>query len=741
MKSLFFSIFAAACTMYAFTAAAAVDGKSLWLKSVQGRTNLAAGKVLSYSPAPSYRLTTDKKDPRDLTDGKLSKRPDDRIWFDRNAVGWRTNEIYITLDLGSKKDLDKAVMRTLGGAPRFSFPDKIETFVSNDAKLWHRTGSLSRLQPGEMEQHDNINFFYYDESSPSAVPLYLKLQASARYILIKVTARGFFFTDEIAVLEADQKNTAFNEAFSSRGEELPLSGFIAKVRTGKLALSNEFFMPQFFEFSDLRTRKESKSKIELVMELPETVEVYNPGNIWTASKKGDLVRWSRKLDLGSKNYANTSARLRSKKANFSGRGYISAAVDNKEQFKSEVAIETLQFPKFKEFEKLHVSLAWIGEDIQMQWPDFFNVWRRLGFNAVSSFPLHRKGKYTPEVLNFFEQARQKNFKHILNLSATKEIERTTPAKALAEVACTAPKAFNICPSYFGTYWQQECSRLTSYVKLLKPDYVFFDIEGWGEAESRTRKCRRCNEGAKNAGVSRGEFLLQCGKRHVADLKNAVAKGAKEAAIAMPQIGSYDRSPAKAIYQITRFTDEYPAYTDMAQPSLYVAGNAEKVHNTVRFCAEKMNFNKKLIVFLTAGTYGEYAPEKLEMMILECFLNGAGGITYFNYRNFDTPEDYFYHTRALAILRPYEELIASGKQLKLKSEPANAMISALQNNDEILLLAGNYSKNCPKATLTLPGKAAKITDAVSGEAVKSAEKTLTVEIPTGKYRLLHIKLAK
>ncbi|MBO5923360.1 MAG: hypothetical protein J6Q81_02480, partial [Lentisphaeria bacterium] len=675
MRTSYLVLLFAVSIFYTFSAAA-IDGKSLWKKSVSGRENLAAGKVLNYSPAPSYRLTVDAKDNKDLTDGKLSKRPDDRIWFDRNAVGWRVNEIYMMLDLGEKKDLDKAVMRTLGGAPRFPYPDKIETFVSNDGKFWYRTGSLSRLQPGEMAQHDNINFFYYDESSPATVPLYLNLQASARYILIKVTARGFFFTDELAVLPAEKKNAMFNDAFKQRGEEMPLSGFIAKVRTGKLAMSNEFFMPQFFEFSDLRAKKSNKSKVELVLELPEEVEVYNPANTWSASPKGKLIRWSRELDLNSKNLSYTGVKLRSKKANFSGTGFIYATVNGKEQFKSALSIETLKFPEFKEFEKLHVSLAWIGEAVQMQWPDFFKVWKRLGFNAVSSFPLHRQGKYTPDVLNFFEQARQQNFKHILNLSATKELERTTPKKAVAEVACTGKKPFRVCPSYFGSYWQKECDRLTGYVKLLKPDYVFFDIEGWGEAESRTQHCKRCNEGAKKAGVSRKDFLLQCGKRHVKDLHDAVAKGAKSAAISMPEIGSYDRSPAKAIYQITRFSDEYPKYTNMAQPSLYVAGNAEKVHNTVRFCAEKMNFNKKLIVFLTAGTYGEYDSEKLEMMILECFLNGAGGITYFNYRGFDTPADYFYHAKALAMLRPYEELIANGKQLKLQSKPANAMISAL-----------------------------------------------------------------
>ena len=715
-----------------------VDGKALWRKSVQGRNNLAAGKVFSFSPAPSYRLTVDKKDINDLTDGKLVKRRDDRIWFDRNAVGWRTNEIYLTLDLGEKADLDKIVIRTLGGAPRFSFPDKLEAFVSNDGKLWHRSGTLSRLQPGEMEQHDNINFFYYDESKPVTVPLYLNLQASARYVLIKVSARGFFFTDEVAVLKADKKNSTFNDAFSRPGEELPLTGLIAKVRTGKLAVSKEFFMPQFFAFSDLRATKSKKSKAELILELPKDIEVYNPAGVWSSQDNGDLIRWSRKLDLSDKYYSSSAVRLRSKSNKISGKGYISTTVNGKLQFKSPLAIEVLDFPEFEPFEKLHVSLAWIGEDVQRSWPDFFKVWKRLGFNTVSSFPLHRKGKYTAEVLSFFEAAKKNNMKLILNLSPMIELQRTTPKKALASVKCT-PKGFSICPSYFGEYWIKECDRLASYVKLLKPDYVFFDIESWAEAFSRTENCQRCNEGAAQAGVDRQKFLLQCGARHAADLKAAVAKGAKAANIPMPLIGSYDRSPAKATYQITRFADEYPKYTDMAQPSLYVAGNAEKVHNAVRYCAEKMDFNKKLIPFLTAGTYGEYEPEKLEAMILECFLNGAGGITYFKYNNFDTPEDFYYHARALALLRPYENLIVAGKQLKLASEPANAMISALQSNNEILLLAGNYSKSTPKVTVTLPGKAVKVADAVTGKAVEVSGSKLALDIPAGKYRLIYIKL--
>ena len=68
-----------------------------------------------------------------------------------------------------------------------------------------------------------------------------------------------------------------------------------------------------------------------------------------------------------------------------------------------------------------------------------------------------------------------------------------------------------------------------------------------------------------------------------------------------------------------------------------------------------------------------------------------------------------------------------------------MISALQSNNEILLLAGNYSKTTPKVTVTLPGKAVKVVDAVTGKAVEVSGSKLALDIPAGKYRLIYIKL--
>lgn len=58
----------------------ATVSREQWAKLTAG-TDLAHGKKVFFSPAPNYRLTTDANDPYDLTDGTLTSREDDRVWF------------------------------------------------------------------------------------------------------------------------------------------------------------------------------------------------------------------------------------------------------------------------------------------------------------------------------------------------------------------------------------------------------------------------------------------------------------------------------------------------------------------------------------------------------------------------------------------------------------------------------------------------------------------------------------
>ncbi|MFH1922770.1 MAG: hypothetical protein ABIP48_23140, partial [Planctomycetota bacterium] len=59
------------------------------LPPMDGRENLALGRPVVFVPSPAYSLThRGESDATDLTDGKLTGREDQKIWFDSSAVGW-----------------------------------------------------------------------------------------------------------------------------------------------------------------------------------------------------------------------------------------------------------------------------------------------------------------------------------------------------------------------------------------------------------------------------------------------------------------------------------------------------------------------------------------------------------------------------------------------------------------------------------------------------------------------------
>ena len=84
------------------------------LPQMQGRTDLALGKKVIFSPKPNYSLTArGETDATDLTDGKLGKRPDHRLWFESAAVGWTyPGRFNLAVDLGKACDIDEiAIVR------------------------------------------------------------------------------------------------------------------------------------------------------------------------------------------------------------------------------------------------------------------------------------------------------------------------------------------------------------------------------------------------------------------------------------------------------------------------------------------------------------------------------------------------------------------------------------------------------------------------------------------------------
>ena len=146
-------------------------------------------------------------------------------------------------------------------------------------------------------------------------------------------------------------------------------------------------------------------------------------------------------------------------------------------------------------------------------------------------------------------------------------------------------------------------------------------------------------------------------------------------------------------------------------------------------------NRNIIPWLTAGTYGEIRPQFVEYIALEALLNGAGGMTYYAYWDFDTPLEYAALAKALRMIAPYENLIMDGKLVEIKVNGVDT--SAICKGNEMLLLVGNYRRPDMQISIDLPFKKIKaITDLRNGEKFKAARK-IKLKIPRNDIRLLHI----
>ena len=109
------------------------------LPPLKGRTNLAAGRPVIFSPTPNYYLTRQgDTDAADLTDGRLTQREDRHMWFEPLAVGWSyAGRVNLAVDLGEMAAIEEIAIRFLGGSPQhgISFPGWVEAFVSEDGAV------------------------------------------------------------------------------------------------------------------------------------------------------------------------------------------------------------------------------------------------------------------------------------------------------------------------------------------------------------------------------------------------------------------------------------------------------------------------------------------------------------------------------------------------------------------------------------------------------------------------------
>ena len=725
------------------------DAREQWADSTKGE-NLARGLRCELLPLPDYNLTTDDKDTMDLTDGKLTNRIDDKLWWDKDCIGWYggSGHSFIKLDLGKEQPLKKAVIRIMGGtSDNFKFPSTITAHISKDGKKYYTPFSMQKLAPCESGQCDWKRYYYLDEERKTpdtrVHAFELFLNADARYVIIEIEgSTGAIFCDELAIIKAESKDKEFNSVYKETGKELPLEGLIIRPRVAEIAVIAGLPCPQALQITDMRPPKGKKSApAEMALELPKGVSIINDKDFTKAPLSDGGMRYTLKLKENFKlgKTINSPVFFLAAALGTTGNVTIYGISEGVPQFKTTVPLKVVEAPKIEPFKRMQNSLAWMSDAVGQTWPDFFDNWRRLGFFAVSTFPRYwGKGPKLAAKQKFVDDAHKAGYKVIMNESCFHVMEKGK--KAGDEIYCQVPGVPNkwLCPTYRGEAYQKEMARIAENVKNSKPDFVFYDIEIWGPATRSVPLCQRCRPLLEKSGKSLDEFLYSLGTEIMGDVKEAVRKGAEAAGIPMPVIGSYNRHAAAPKYAIENWNYLYPDNFKMAQPSLYVCGRAQDVHDCIRKNHQILG-NRDIIPWLSTGTYGEFESYKVEQMVLEAIMNGAMGITYFCERNFyDSPLDFYYHAKALEALRPYEDLIMDAKLLTTVGDNKDMTYTLLQKGNEAMLLVGNYKAAPPKVTFLLPFKPKAIVDARTGEKIKPTGKKFTFDVPKNDVRLFYIK---
>jgi hypothetical protein len=123
------------------------------------------------------------------------------------------------------------------------------------------------------------------------------------------------------------------------------------------------------------------------------------------------------------------------------------------------------------------------------------------------------------------------------------------------------------------------------------------------------------------------------------------------------------------------------------------------------------------------------------MVLEAFFNGASGITYFLAENFDSPEDFRAHARAVALLERYEDFFTSGTVESFGGDYEEITYSARSLPGRRLILVGNYRSRRAETAEFQTGCQGPLRDGESGAELPTRDGLARLEVLANSSRVL------
>ncbi|MCC6424383.1 MAG: hypothetical protein IT447_12975 [Phycisphaerales bacterium] len=726
-----------------------------WYKIATSTENLALHKQVVFSPIPDDTLTSDENDPYDLTDGKLSAREDDRLWFEKDAVGWKyaSNGVNMQIDLGAVQPVGRVAIRFLGGAEQrgLLYPNEIRIVGSDDGVHYYTIATQRKLLPSEkiLAQKDPESYFFFPEPGVAATETFvLGVHRNVRYIGLTVVADGdWVFTDQIAILKEVKPEQAKSLSDGLTPTQFIIKGIAMVPRQEEMVITTNIQTPNYFLFRD--ARKNKTPNVRFYMDLPDCLNVVptrgkavanntpNKGiTRWVVEDFYDPKiaepYWSMYITLkDGRTLPKEAIAVLSSDDPASGGNVV------------KVPLRAVEIPVVPKIDRLVVSMTWMQELItwarkssEPQIPNIYHAFAQMGFNMVPSFPRYFSESELPILRKMIEDARAQGLKIDYNESSFHTMTTRHADKPEIYNIVDGKQGKYVCPSYTGQYYQEDIDDVRKFARMIHPDQVDHDIELWYYPSQEAEHCSRCQEAFKKSGLKTfDEYLQSQGTRMMRDLSDAVAGTAPDGS--NPPVGLYNVHATSGIYEyVYNFDQIFPKYIQISEPSLYVQNRAQLVHDVIRANYEKLKTNA-IIPWLTTGTYGEFPSRYLEPIILESFLNGSRGIGYFMFLDFD-PMDFYYHAATLKMIAPYQALIADGKPVGIESSNANLTCSAWGNDKQALVLVGNYAKAPDgKSTIAFLGKQVdRVLDVKEQKDLSPADLT-SLDVAPDTHRLFHV----
>ncbi len=664
------------------------------------QANVALHKPVVFLPAPAYAVTArGDTDATDLTDGKVSTRADQRIWYETTSVGWSyQGRVNLAVDLGQVQPIDEVAIRFQGGTPSagLSFPLWVEVFTSDGpGEPYYRVAEFSRWSTGDLDKYEVPR----SEGKAWVHRLRFKnLYTRGRFVGLRFYSTAYCVSDELFVFKGEHDPKAV------RRDPAALSDFTvtqAEMHFHKPAVwvSSNIVTP--LPIGMLAAAADTDKPMTIRMTLPPGIRVAG-GFIAGVSAE--------KARTGESEYEWTfRSRGRIENKVF-GRLYVTGAMkpgavaELSYQLQwgdytapiQRVPVRNIEFPAPPVMPtRLTTSLSWWNAEATRDWPEWRQAFEQIGLNTVPGFTTWLNPADS-SIIDFFAQARDAGYRvHAIDSTWHALLSRRAKESEIYCQFADGTHGAALCPSYRGPFYAEELERVATGVRLLKPNLLHCDIELWsGNGPTDSQKCTRCRADKEKSGISAwGDWQLRKGEELWTGLFNTVQKAASDAGGPPVEMGLYDARPGESYQKTWPFDRLYPKYMQTSQVSTYTSFepfHIELTGNEAR--RDRLGLPKSdVFPWITPGDAGTFPGEEFFAAIMECFFNGARGVNFWSSRVWDA-EGLAAYARAIRVAAQVEDIILDG-ELFVPDLDGGGRVSGMKRGGEFVLLVGDYWDDC------------------------------------------------